>query len=200
MGVDKATLEFMGRPMVEIAVEKLRGFCADVSIVGNRDDLSGFAEVVREERVDVGPGAGIEAGLRAARQEWVMFVPVDVPLVPEELLRRWAEDGLRRSTSKYFGGSYLTADDVDQPAFCLLPRGSRMLVTKQLDAGERRLLKILDGITPAGTIRSVTPVRAEELCGLVPATKLQIETWFANVNTRNELEVAEEWARQLGKV
>ncbi|MES2390469.1 MAG: NTP transferase domain-containing protein, partial [Acidobacteriota bacterium] len=28
MGVDKATLEFRGRPMVEIAVEKLRGVCA----------------------------------------------------------------------------------------------------------------------------------------------------------------------------
>ena len=35
MGVDKATLPFQGRPMVEIALEKLRGFCADVSIVGD---------------------------------------------------------------------------------------------------------------------------------------------------------------------
>ena len=42
--------------------------------------------------MDAGPAAGIEAGLRAAKEEWVMFVPVDVPLVPGELLRRWAEE------------------------------------------------------------------------------------------------------------
>ena len=91
MGVDKALLPFAGRPMVEIAVAKLREFCADVSVAGNREDLAGSAPVVREDRVDVGPAAGIEAGLKAAGQEWVMFVPVDVPLVPGELLRRWAE-------------------------------------------------------------------------------------------------------------
>ena len=46
--------------------------------------------------MDCGPAAGIEAGLRRARQEWAMFVPVDVPLVPGELLRRWAEEVLQR--------------------------------------------------------------------------------------------------------
>ena len=91
MGEDKALLRFCGRPMVEIAVEKLRGFCEEVTIAGNREDLAGFAPVVRESRTGVGPAAGVEAGLGAARQEWAMFLPVDVPLVPEELLRRWAQ-------------------------------------------------------------------------------------------------------------
>src|ERR1700761_8141432 len=85
MGRDKALLTFRGRPMVEIAVEKLRGFCSAVSIAGNREDLSSFAPVVTETRVDCGPAAGIEAGLQACTELWAMFVPVDVPLVPGEL-------------------------------------------------------------------------------------------------------------------
>jgi hypothetical protein len=45
MGEDKALLRFCGRPMVEIALEKLRGFCVEVGIAGNREDLAGFAPV-----------------------------------------------------------------------------------------------------------------------------------------------------------
>ena len=138
MGEDKALLRFCGRPMVEIAVEKLRGFCAEVSIVGNREDLVEFAPVVREERVDVGPAAGIEAGLKASRQDWAMFVPVDVPLVPGELLRRWAEEALRVGMSVSFLGV-----SGKQPAFCLLQRRRLGAFAQALDSGERRLEVLL---------------------------------------------------------
>jgi molybdopterin-guanine dinucleotide biosynthesis protein A len=113
MGADKALLRFCGRPMVEIAVEKLRGFCAEVTIAGNRGDLAGFAPVVTETRVGVGPGAGIEAGLRVAKEAWAMFIPVDVPFVPEELLRRWAVEAMRVDmTVSYLGVGR------KQPTFC----------------------------------------------------------------------------------
>jgi molybdopterin-guanine dinucleotide biosynthesis protein A len=46
----------------------------------------------------------MEAGLGVARQEWVMFVPVDVPLVPGELLRRWAEEAMRVGMTVSFLG------------------------------------------------------------------------------------------------
>ena len=93
MGADKALLRLGGRPLVDIAVEKLRGLCAEVSIVGNREDLREFAPLVMEDRVECGPAAGMEAGLKASRHEWNMFVPVDVPLLPAELL---GEVGSRR--------------------------------------------------------------------------------------------------------
>ena len=58
MGKDKALLQFSGRPMVKIAVEKLREFCAEVRIAGSREDLSGFAPVVMDESEEAGPAAG----------------------------------------------------------------------------------------------------------------------------------------------
>ncbi len=118
MGADKALLKVGGVAMVEIALGKLRSFCAEVSIAGNRDDLCGFAEVVHETRTEIGPAAGMEAGLRAARQPWVLFVPVDVPLVPAELLWRWAAEVLRTERSG-LTVSHLAAAG-DQATFCMI--------------------------------------------------------------------------------
>jgi molybdopterin-guanine dinucleotide biosynthesis protein A len=177
MGTDKALLNFRGRSLVEIAVEKLRGFCVEVSIVGEREDLSLFAPVVTGERADCGPAAGIEAGLKAATGEWAMFVPVDVPLVPEELLRRWAEDVIAMGK----GGltvSYLSSEARAHPTFCMLRRDCLEDVSKILDNGERKLSKIF------------------EIVGNVERFDEMHDRWFVNINTRQDLTEAEAWAAE----
>ncbi|HSY37780.1 MAG TPA: molybdenum cofactor guanylyltransferase [Acidobacteriaceae bacterium] len=192
MGEDKALLRFCGRPMVEIAVEKLRGFCAEVTIAGNREDLREFAPVVRETRTGVGPAAGIEAGLGAASEEWALFVPVDVPLVPGELLRRWCEEALRVGMSV----SLLGAGGRKQPAFCLLQRERVGAFTDLLDGGERRLEVLLnrsaesDGFASWTYDEHVLYGRVEE--GAPDAET--VERWFKNVNTPEDLAEAEAWA------
>jgi len=191
MGTDKALLKFRGQPLVEIAVEKLRGFCAEVSIAGNREDLSGFAPVVREERMDCGPAAGIEAGLKAAQQEWAMFVPVDVPLVPGELLRRWAEEALRYGMSV----SYLGVQG-KQPAFCLLQRARQVALSRLLDEGECRLEQLLNYTAEADNFASWM-YDERDLYGYPDYRGPDVETlarWFWNVNTPEDLRVVEAWS------
>jgi molybdopterin-guanine dinucleotide biosynthesis protein A len=187
MGEDKALLRFCGRPMVEIAVEKLREFCADVSLAGNRDDLAGYAPVVHEERANVGPAAGVEAGLRAGRQPWVMFVPVDVPLLPVELLRGWAEDVLRRNALE---GSYLYYRTA-QPAFCMLRRDCVERFSAALDGGERRLSTLVhfatDGLSWTYELDEIYAKQG------YPSAET-MDRWFMNLNTREELAEAEAWA------
>lgn len=195
MGKDKARLRFCGRPMVEIALEKLRGFCAEVGIVGDRADLTEFAEVARGERAECGPGAGIEVGLKAARQPWVMFVPVDVPLVPGELLRRWAEEAMRAGMAVSFlgfGGK--------QPAFCLLKRERLGAFARELDWGERRLEVLLHRSAKAAGDDSWM-YDEHELYGQAgdgAPDQETMERWFANVNMPEELAQAEAWARESG--
>jgi len=196
MGEDKALLQFCGRPMVEIAVEKLRGFCAEVTIAGNREDLAGIAPVVMEARTGAGPAAGVEAGLGAARQEWAMFVPVDVPLVPEELLRRWAKAAMRVGRSV----SYLGIGG-KQPAFCLLKRERLGAFAKSLDEGERRL-EVLLHLSAEADGDDSWMYDADELYGESGDPVPDQETlgrWFANVNTPEDLAEAEAWARAGGK-
>jgi molybdenum cofactor guanylyltransferase len=190
MGEDKALLRFCGRPMVEIAVEKLRGFCAEVGIAGNREDLAGFAPVVREARVEMGPAAGVEAGLGVAAQPWAMFVPVDVPLMPGELLRNWAEAVLALDG---VSASYLHCGRA-QPAFCMLRRECLGRFSEALEAGERRLGVLLD-LASGGFLWRYD---VDDLYGESgPALEIS-ERWFKNVNTPEDLAEAEAWARESG--
>ncbi len=186
MGQDKTLLRFRDTPLVEIAVEKLRSFCAEVSLAGNRDDLSLFAPVVRESRVNAGPAAGVEAGLQASGQACAIFMPVDVPFVPAWLLHDWAQDVMKRSVTSPTG-SYLLVDGKPQPAFCILMKKSQPVWSEMLDRGERRLESIL-------TRKNVAePV---EVAKYVPhATSLLLKYWFRNVNTLEELAEAESAAK-----
>jgi molybdopterin-guanine dinucleotide biosynthesis protein A len=176
--------------MVQIAVEKLLGFCTEVSIAGNREDLGRFAPVVREERVDCGPAAGIEAGLKASRQEWAMFIPVDVPLVPMECLRLWAKEALRVRMSVSFLGIL-----GKQPAFCLLERERQATFSRLLDKGERRLEPLLNSTAEADEYASWM-YDERDLYGYPDYRGPDEDTlarWFLNVNTPEELMIAEQW-------
>jgi molybdopterin-guanine dinucleotide biosynthesis protein A len=192
MGADKAGLMLGGRPLVARAVEKLANFCADVAIVGNRNDLVEFAPVVTETRLDTGPGAGIEAGLRSARHEWSLFVPVDVPLLPVELLRKWAAETLADDSLRV---SYLVVGRQVQPSICLVRRLCLEPITRMLDGGERRLKLLfseMDAAFGAGSLRVMdAAVYAPE------ASAGDLERWFLNVNTPSEMVEAE---RLLGIV
>jgi len=198
MGTDKALLEFHGRPLVEIAVEKLREFCAEVSIAGNREDLNCFAPVVREERMDCGPAAGIEAGLKAAQQEWAMFVPVDVPLVPGELLQRWAERVINANEDveavEAMGplvGDRLKVLGRSQPAFCILRQEVLATVSSALDRRERRLETIFEATRWDLGVAAMVEMDAAEIYVDRRPTSEDLERWFLNVNTPEDLEVAE---------
>jgi molybdopterin-guanine dinucleotide biosynthesis protein A len=183
MGEDKVLLRFCGRPMVVVALEKLRGFCTDVGIAGNRDDLAEFAPVVREKRLEAGPAAGIEAGLLAAMQPWVMFMPVDVPLMPEELLRRWATAVIGMKgilASHLYHGRH-------QAVFCMLRRECCERLSLALGSGERRLEPLLHQASEG--FQWVQNV--EELFGEDYPTAQIRNWWFLNVNTPQDLADAE---------
>ncbi len=137
MGQDKALLEFCGRPMVEIAVEKLREFCAEVWIAGNREDL---------ERVCAG-GDG-ERGLRWGRRRGLRRGWGRRGRSGRCLCRwmcRWFRGsccgGGRRMTLSMsgIGVSHLYCESGSQPAFCMLRQECAGRLSGALDEGERRL-------------------------------------------------------------
>ena len=188
MGRDKALLPFRGRPMVEIAVEKLRTFCAEVAISGNRDDLRSFAPVVPETLADAGPVAGIETGLGACEQPWALFVPVDVPLIPALLLRRWAEGTLQHA-AEGCSLSTLLAGEREQPAFCMMRRSASPAVRAAVSDGERKVRRLLGVVEHAEPGAWMWMCDAEEVGRdlLSPdSPDLQVANWFRNVNTPEE--------------
>jgi molybdopterin-guanine dinucleotide biosynthesis protein A len=203
MGEDKALLHFCGRPMVEIAVEKLRSLCADVGVAGNRGDLASYGRITHEVRSNAGPAAGIEAGLLAATQPWVLFVPVDVPLIPPEVLRTWIEAVIAQNVTQNVAqsdagirASYLMAGGEPQPAFCILRRECLRDWSEGLDSGERRLLKLLGKLGPEDT-DAVRATHVESFASMLGLPVADAQIWFLNVNTLQELADAEESARRI---
>ena len=87
MGRDKAALPFGGSTMLAHQVQKLRALgITDVMISGSELGISGTRSVpdVYPHR---GPLSGIHACLRAAEGDAVLFVSVDVPMVPADALQ-----------------------------------------------------------------------------------------------------------------
>ncbi len=193
MGRDKAMLPFRGTPMVEIALGKLRSFCAEVSVVGNREDLAQRAEVVSGEQAERGPAAGIAVGMKTCQQPWALFMPVDVPLVPASFLRLWVEEVLRVNMSV----SYLGAGRA-QPAFCLLQRERAASLSMLFEAGEGRLEQLLKRTAEADgcSLRMYGP---EDLFSRASFSRLEegmTGRWFQNVNTPSEWAAVEVLAEQ----
>jgi molybdopterin-guanine dinucleotide biosynthesis protein A len=145
---------------------------------------------VRERRLDAGPAAGIESGLAASEQPWALFIPVDVPLVPVELLRRWCEEALRMNMPVSFLGI-----SQKQAAFCLMRRERSASLTRLLDEGERKLEVLLNRAAEADDSASWM-YDAYDLYGYPDyrgPDEQTLERWFINVNTPQELATAEHW-------
>jgi molybdopterin-guanine dinucleotide biosynthesis protein A len=89
-GSDKALLPWPDGPtLLDHAVRRLARVCADVTILsgrGRRYPDRGIAEILDAPEGDA-PLAGILAALEATPHPFGLFLAVDLPLVPEALLR-----------------------------------------------------------------------------------------------------------------
>ena len=92
-GRDKLAEPVDGRPMLDLAIDAVRGLTSDVIVVVAPDDardVPADVRVVRDARPFDGPLAGLATGLAAVdpATEWVLVVGGDMPaLVPAVLAR-----------------------------------------------------------------------------------------------------------------
>jgi molybdopterin-guanine dinucleotide biosynthesis protein A len=93
-GRDKGLIEWRGLPFIEHLHALVRPLSDDVIIScnRNREAYARYADqLVQDDQQDFsGPYAGIRAGLAAARHEYLLVMPCDMPLLDRSLL-----DGLR---------------------------------------------------------------------------------------------------------
>ena len=99
-GQDKGLLPFAGQPLVQHVIQRIAPQVDELLINANRH-LSTYAAfgytVISDDTTDFrGPLAGMLAGLKAARHEWVLTVPCDTPFLPADLVSRLylATDGV----------------------------------------------------------------------------------------------------------
>lgn len=141
--VQKGLQPFHGKPLLSHAIARL-GPQVDALAINANVQLETYAAfglpVWPDLRHDFpGPTAGLEAGLAASPNEWIVTVPCDSPFLPMDLVAR-LRDAVARTNADL---AYAVTDDgrerQPQPVFCLLRCSLLPALSAWLDAGERKL-------------------------------------------------------------
>ena len=89
-GLDKGLISLADKPLVEYAIECLQPLVDDLSISCNRNRelYQGYQLdcISDKEQGFQGPMAGLAAGLKHAKHEWLLVMPCDTPLMTTEVM------------------------------------------------------------------------------------------------------------------
>ena len=141
MGTDKAGLPFMGMTLAAYQAEKLKALgMTDLMLSGCRQEIPG-ARFVPDELPARGPLGGIHACLGAAAHEAVLFLSVDVPLVPVETLRTLLD--------AHTGGiTLLSVDGAPQPLIGVYDRSLRSAAEEILRSDYTAVRRLFEKYPP----------------------------------------------------
>jgi molybdopterin-guanine dinucleotide biosynthesis protein A len=206
-----------GKTLAERAVATLAQVCERVRIVGS-SQLDPIAATVSDSFLECGPLGGMEAALRDASHEWLLFLPVDLPFLPYTMLRAWAGVHLHQADPALRIG-YLEADGRPQPLVCLL---QRTLLPHIQDALRNKQYKvthlfhqIAETLAPSLSVRpervlqkavlnneAQLSVERSGICEWIPWSPTPQEAarrslWFSNLNTPEEFAHAESSMQEL---
>jgi molybdenum cofactor guanylyltransferase len=177
-GIDKPLRPLLSRPLVEHVLDHLHSQVDTTILVANRnhDAYAAFGHPVVDDGdyAGRGPLAGIAAGLAAAKTDWVLCVPGDAPLLPEDLAAK-----LHQVVTAHDAELGLVHDGAGrQPLCCLLPR---------------RLLPDLRAYLDSG---ADAPREWQAGYRLAEANFAHWPRWAWSLNTPEEWNAAESWLSQ----
>jgi molybdopterin-guanine dinucleotide biosynthesis protein A len=185
MGVEKALVSFRGEPMIVHALRTLHEAGLPASIAGARTSLEQFAPVVPDVHPDLGPLGGICAALASTEARRAVFLPVDLPLLPDSLLVALLEEAAPVVVVEVDGFAQTFPAVVARPT---LPG-----LLAELEAGRGGCFSAFQAAA-ASLGQSVRVLSLEDLVKqkrLVHPRGLPQESWFLNLNRPDDLHRAE---------
>jgi molybdopterin-guanine dinucleotide biosynthesis protein A len=192
MGQDKALLQLAGRPLLDLALDKLRALplAAAPRIAAARSDLSSHAGVIADLHPGCGPLSGIEAALAASTQPLNVFLPVDTPLLPAHFLLWMLE---RAETT----GALMTVPRINgwpQPLCAVYHRDLLGHITASLRAGNYKVMPVISAAARAQSqphSHSIDIFDVELVAsagpGLFSFSSLPLYRWFHNCNIPGDM-------------
>jgi len=89
MGEDKSFILFLGRPLIEVLIDKISPLFKDLIIVTNKPYLYQKYNVRTERGIvkDRGPLAGIHAGLVSSKDRYNFIFACDMPFLNQDLIK-----------------------------------------------------------------------------------------------------------------
>ncbi len=190
LGQDKVLLPWKGGTLLEDALGKLRALCSEVYICTNRLELSVYAPVIADfvvtntrANAGIGPLGGVVAALESSATDWNVFLPVDLPLLPGELLSvllQRVQSGSGLACIPYLDGRA-------QPLCAIYHRDLLLGLRRAVAAGN---YKVIDAVMAA----------AEEKIDCFEIHAATSADWFLNLNTPQQMEQAQALLAKRAKV
>jgi molybdopterin-guanine dinucleotide biosynthesis protein A len=186
MGQDKALVRLGGRPLLDLALEKLRAVpLAAARIAGARPELASYGAVIVDLHPGCGPLSGIEAALAASSQPLNAFLPVDTPLLPAQFLL-WM---LERAQ---ITGALATVPRINgwpQPLCAVYHRELLGPITAALLAGDYKVMPVISAACHPRQSMDVFDVEgvASAQPYLFSFAALPLYRWFHNCNTPEDM-------------
>ena len=141
-GRDKGLVAWQGEPLVAHVQRVVRPLSDDLVISCNRNQEAyrTYADqLVGDAEADFpGPLAGVIAGLKVARHEWMVVLACDAPLVDRDLI-----EALSRLAVASDSAAMVRQGGFWQPMFSVLPRRLLPMLEQAWAAGERSWQKAL---------------------------------------------------------
>jgi molybdopterin-guanine dinucleotide biosynthesis protein A len=173
MGEDKALIRLGGGRLLDVAVAALRPVAGRVVLACGsepRYTSLGF-DLALDAEPDVGPLAGLLAGLEAADTEWVVVLACDLPRASSEVVGRLLE----RAAEKELDVCLLELERGTQPLYGVYRRRCAHAVHAAIEAGQRRMVSFHDR-TVGGRPLRVGSLRLDELGPEVPNPGVNLNT------------------------
>ncbi|WP_109485366.1 molybdenum cofactor guanylyltransferase [Occallatibacter savannae] len=183
MGRDKALIEVASKPLVEHAIQILRGAGLESRIAGATSDLSTFAPLVPDlpDESGLGPLAGICAALEACTS-LAVFLPVDLPLIPPSLIQYLVHHATVTNSTV----TVVSVAGFVQTFPAVASRAALASLRTSLHSGDRNCLKAFRAV-PGGL--SVLPLELLVQAGQVKHPRaLYPSQWFLNLNTPEDVQ------------
>jgi molybdopterin-guanine dinucleotide biosynthesis protein A len=138
-GSDKGLIAFKGQQMVAHVIQRLSPQVDEILINANREietyQSLGFTVITDEISDFAGPLAGLHAGMKAAKTEFLLSVPCDSPLLPEDLSQRlMAALELQQADI-----AVAKTGEQHHPVFCLCRTSLAQDLENFLNAGGRKV-------------------------------------------------------------
>ena len=177
-GIDKGLVPFMGKPLVEHAIDRLTPQVASILINANRnqDHYAQYSHaVIADQHPDfAGPLAGFAAGLEHCNTEYLLSVPCDSPVFPLNLSEQLLEKMISTQSDLVYASSVDTSGAIwTQPVFCLMRCSVKQSLQDFLGQEGRKIDRWFE------TLPSSTVIFTDEAA-------------FANTNTPEELQALEQ--------
>jgi molybdenum cofactor guanylyltransferase len=141
-GLDKGLIEFDGRLLVEILIDKLQQQNVNIIINANRNqsvyESYGFP-VINDQLSDYqGPLAGFASAMATVDSQYILTLPCDSPLLSDQYVERFIEC---HNLPQNKGASISVAYDGErlQPVHALINVGLVASLNKFLDSGDRKI-------------------------------------------------------------